>query len=153
MLAVLGGYDGLREWCLEHPALLNQRGIKSGKNAFERGKVFGHDFFLAHAEERVIHWTIAAEVEDVPSAVLSGRAEISMLEQAGERVATVAYVDPVAIGELAVEGQNEAVRAIGLSPVVALAVVVRQSGNEATGQARGQCGDDAIKGTLSLAAL
>ena len=58
-----------------------------------------------------------------------------MLEHAREGVALVAYVNPVAIGQLTVKGEDEAVRPVCLSPLVLFAVIVGQSGNESAGKA------------------
>src|SRR5579884_2591863 len=79
------------------------------------------------------------------SGSVRGRAIVGMLDQAGKRIAWVAGIDPVAIGQLAVKRENEALRAICLPPIVTLAIVLGERGNQATGEAGGQSGNDLIK--------
>src|ERR1700680_3576259 len=101
------------------------------------------DLFFAQFEEWVVHWAIVAEVEQVSSAVFGWRAIVGMLDQAGEGIAGVAGIDPVAIGHLAIQRENETLRAVRLPPVVSLAVIFGQRGYEAAGEARCHRRDDA----------
>src|SRR5579859_4021974 len=81
----------------------------------------------------------------MPAVVLGWWAIVSMLDQTGEGIAGIAGIDPVAVGHLAVQRENEALRAVCLAPVVTDAVIIWQGGYEATGQARRHGGNDAVK--------
>src|SRR5439155_19004200 len=109
--------------------------------------------FLAHFEQGISHQAIVAEVDQVPPSILAGGTEISMLKQAGERITWITDVDPVAIRKLPIQGQDEALRPISLAPFVPGPVVLRQGRNKATGKTSGQCGDDPVNCSFSLAVL
>src|SRR5579884_845913 len=125
MLAVLRGDDGLGERGLEEPHLLHPLRREIGPDALQVRQKLLENLFLAHLEKRVIHRAVVAEVDEVASAILRGRAEIGMLEEAGEGIAGVADVDPVAIGHLAIKRENKALRAIRLAPLVLRAILLR----------------------------
>src|SRR5947209_6412835 len=116
MLTILGSNNRLGEGSLEHPALLHPGRIEGGNKALEMGQELGHHFLFAHREERIVHRAIVAEVEEVPPAVFVSRTEVGMLKEAGEGVARITNIDPVAVGHLAIQGKDETVSAIRLSP-------------------------------------
>ena len=137
VLTILSGYNRLGEGSLEQPALLYPGRIECGDNALEMRKELCHHFLFAPGEERIIHWTIVAQVDEVSSTILSRRTEVGMLEEAREGIAWVTNVDPVAIGQLVIEGKNETMSAVCLPPVVFDTLVLWQSRNETTGEPRG----------------
>ena len=98
------------------------------------GHKLGKYLFLAHFEQWIVHRAIVAEVDQVPPSILPAWTEIGMLKQPGERIARIAYINPVAIGELAVQGQDKALRPVGLAPFVPGPVVLRQGRNKAAGK-------------------
>ena len=122
-MAVVGGDDGLGKGSLEEPGFLYPFLIKGRVDTFEVRLEFVEDVLFAHFEERVVHGTVVAEVDEVPAAIFRGRAVVGVLEEAGEGIAGVADVDPVAVGQLAIQGEDEALGSVCLSPVVAVAVV------------------------------
>ena len=117
------------------------------------GAEIREDLFFAHFEEWIVHGAIVAKVDEVASAVFGGGAKVGMLEEAGERIAWVADVDPVAIGKLAIKGEDEALGPIRLAPVILLAIVCGKSGDQAAGEAGGQGGDDAVDRPSALTGL
>src|SRR5258708_19601384 len=76
-----------------------------------------------------------------------------MYTQTGEKIARVTGVDPIAIGELAVQRKYETLRAIGLPPIITRAVIAGQRGYEATGEASWQGRNDAVNRPCPLARL
>src|SRR5258708_12275375 len=74
-----------------------------------------------------------------------------MYTQTGEKIARVTGVDPIAIGELAVQRKYETLRAIGLPPIITRAVIAGQRGYEATGEASCQGRDAAVNRPCPLA--
>src|SRR5579875_3783054 len=99
MLAVVGGDDGLCVGSLEEPAFPHPGGVEVRYNALKMREVQRHYLFFAHLEQRVIHRAVVAQVDQVSSTVLARRTEVGMLKQAGERIAPITDVDPVAIGQ------------------------------------------------------
>src|SRR5256714_15029652 len=95
---------------------------------------------FVHFEQWYIQRPVVAEVDQVPPSIFAGGTEISMLKQAGERIAWITDVDPVAIGELPVQGQDEALCPVSLAPFVPGPVVLGQGRNKATGEASRQRG-------------
>src|SRR2546429_9156448 len=108
---------------------------------------------LAHFEQGIIHRPVVAEVDQVPPSIFTGGTEISMLKQAGERIASITDVDPVAIRELPVQGQVEALRPVSLAPFVPGPVVLGQGRHKATGETSWQRGDDPVNCPCALAGL
>src|ERR1700730_851196 len=97
-----------------------------------------------------MHGAVVAEIEQGTPAVLGWWAIVGVFDQAGKGVAGVAWIDPVAVGHLAIKREDQALGAVGLTPVIARAVIGGERGYEATGEARGEGGDDAIKCPRSL---
>src|SRR6266700_108336 len=89
-------------------------------------------FFFAHFEQRIIHWAVVAQIDEMSSTIFASRTDICMLKQPRERVAGITDINPVAIGQLAIESENETLRPIGLPPLVLVAVVLRQGGYKPT---------------------
>ena len=89
----------------------------------------------------------------MPPSIFAGGTEISMLKQAGERIAWITDVDPVAIRELPIQGQDEALSPVSLAPFVPGPVVLGQGRNKATGEASRQRGDDPVNCPCALAGL
>ena len=82
-----------------------------------------------HLEEGIIHGPIVAKIDEMPATVFGGRLIIGMLNKTGKRIAWIARIDPIAIGKLAIQGENQAVRAIGLPPFIFSAIIGGQCGN------------------------
>ena len=85
-----------------------------------------------------MHGAVVAEIEQVTPAVLGWWAIVGVFDQAGKGVAGVARIDPVAVGHLAVECEDQALSAVGLAPVIARAIIGGERRYEATGEARWQ---------------
>src|SRR5216683_7278617 len=105
---------------------------------------------LAHREQCVIHRSIVAQVDQVPSPIFSGRTEVGVFKQAREGKTRVADIDPVAVRKLVIQRENETMSAICLAPFVLCTVVLGQRGNEAAGEASRQRRDHAIHCPRSL---
>src|SRR2546423_14021797 len=89
--------------------------------------------------------TVVRDIEQVTPAVLGWWAIVGVFDQAGKGVAGVAWIDPVAVGHLAVKREDQALGAVGLAPVVTRAVIGGERGDEATGEGRGEGGGGATK--------
>src|SRR5579885_450043 len=152
MLAILSCHNRLGKRRVKKPALLNPGRLKRGHDALNVRHELRDDLFLTHSKERIVHCAIVAEVHQVPPTIFGGRAKVCMLDHSHKGVATIANVDPVAaLGQLAVQREDQAVRAIRLTPVIFCAVVVRERGNESAGEARRQRREHAVKLPRSLA--
>src|SRR6266849_4909561 len=153
MCAILGRHYRLSKGGLEHPALLYPSRLKSWHDPFKVGEILTERLLLTHSEERIVHRTIVAEVDKVSSFILGRETEVGVLEQTRERKPRVTDIDPVAVGKLAVQGEDQAMGTICLAPVVPGAVFTGQCGNEAAGKARWQGRDHAVNHPGSLACL
>src|SRR6266487_4547569 len=116
MLTIVCGDYWLGERSLEEPAFLHPCWLKSRVDTFKMRQGRLKDGFFAHFEEGIIHRSIVAEINEVPSAILRGRSKVGMLNKAGKRIAWIAGIDPIAIGQLAIQGEYETLRSIGLTP-------------------------------------
>ncbi len=130
MLAVLRGDNWLRERSLEEPAFLHPFQFKRRVDTFEIWQKLLKNITLAHLEQRVIHWSIVAEIDEVPSAIFCGWTKVGMLYKTGKWIPRITRIDPVAIGKLAIKGEYKALCAIGLTPIIACAIIVGQCGYE-----------------------
>src|SRR5262249_21712297 len=153
MCAILGRHYRLSKGGLEHPASLHPIRLKNWHDPFKVREIFSEHLLFTHSEERIIHWAIVAEVDEVPSLILRRRTEVGVFEQAREGKPAVTDVDPVAVRKLAVQGEDQAMSAICLAPVVSGAVFIRQCRNEATGKACWQGRDHAVNRPAPLARL
>src|SRR5579883_2533477 len=124
MLAILSSDDWLGKGSLEEPALLHPGWLESRVQAFEMGQELGQQFLFAHAKNGIVHSPVIPQVDQVTTAVLAGGSIVRMLDQAGKGIAGIDWIDPVAIGQLAIQRKDHALRAVGLAPVVAGLVVV-----------------------------
>src|SRR5579875_3176959 len=97
VFAILGCDNRLGEWGLEKPAFRNPRAVKSRIDAFEVGRGLFDDLLFAHFEEWIMHGTVVAQVNQVAPSIFGGWAVVRMLDQAGEGIAGIAGIDPVAI--------------------------------------------------------
>src|SRR5260370_11199877 len=153
MLAIRRCDDWLGKGSIEQPAFPYPPGAKSGGDSLEIWHKLLNDLFLAQLEERSIHRAIVAEIDEVAPAILRGRAEVGMFNQTGEKIARVTGVDPIAIGELAVQRKYETLRPIVLPPIITRAVIAGQLGYEATDDASCQGRDDAGERPCRLAGV
>src|SRR5581483_6852959 len=151
MLSILGCHNRLGKGRMKKPALLNPGRLERGYNVLNMRYELRDDLFLTHSKERIVHCAIVTEIRQVPPSVFGGRAKVCMLDHSHKGVATIANVDPVAVlGQLAVQRENQEVRAIRLTPVIFCAVVVRERGNESGGERRRQPSVHAVKLPRSL---
>src|SRR3974377_2407808 len=76
-----------------------------------------------------------------------------MLNKTGKRIAWIAGIDPIAISQLTIQGENEALRTICLPPVIPGSILAGQSWYETTGQTGCHGRDHTISGPGSVAGL
>src|SRR6266480_4478987 len=153
MLAVVCRDNGLRKRSLEEPAFLNPLTLKSRIHAFEVRQKLLQDFFVGHLEKWIIHGSIVAKIDEVPTAIFGGWLVIGMLNKAGKRIAWIAGIDPIAICKLTIKGEDEALRTICLPPVITSTIIVGQCWYETTGQAGSHGRDNTISRPGSLVGL
>src|SRR5207249_3832312 len=111
--------------CREQPALLHPLRLKIWSNALQMWQKLLQDFFFAHLEQGIIHRTIVAQIDEVPSTIFVSRTEIRMLKQTCEGITGIADIDPVAIGQLTIQSQNETLRPICLPPLIFSPIILR----------------------------
>src|SRR5215469_3086323 len=99
MLTIVRGHYWLCERSLEEPAFLHPRLLKSRVDTLKMRQERLKNVFFVHFEQGIIHRSIVAEINEVSSAILRGRSKVGMLNKAGKRIAWIAGIDPIAIGQ------------------------------------------------------
>src|SRR5690242_17971237 len=113
MFTIVGGNDWLCIWCGEHPALCDPCFREIWDEFFEMREEFLHDLFFAHFKEAVIHRTIIAQIDEVTATILCRCTQICVIDDTGEWIALIAYVNPVAVGERSIQSEDQTVCSIG----------------------------------------
>src|SRR5205809_2645903 len=132
MLTIVRCDNRLSERSLEEPAFLYPIRLKGRIDTFEMRQKLLQDFLLAQLEEGIIHRSIVAKINEVLSTILRRRLVIGMLNQTGKRVTWIAWIDPIAIGKLASQGEDETLRTICLTPIITSTIIIWQRWYEAT---------------------
>ncbi len=70
MLAIVRGDNWLGERSLEEPAFLYPIRLKSRIDTFEMRQKFLQYLLLVHFEQGIIHWSVVAKIDEVPSTIL-----------------------------------------------------------------------------------
>src|SRR5690348_14012285 len=109
MLAIICRDNRLSISSLKDPTLLHPALVKSRSNTFDMWEKFCQNCLFAFYQERIIHRSVVAQVDQMASTILGWCTKVSMFDQAGKGKTCIANVDPIAIvGELSVQGQNQA---------------------------------------------
>src|SRR5690349_22740796 len=124
MLAIICCNNWLGIGSLKEPALLYPALIKSRGDTFDMREKFCQYCLFAFDQERIIHRSVVAQIDKMASTILGRCTKVSVLNQTGKGITCITNVDPIAVGELTVQGQNQAVCAICLSPVIALPIIL-----------------------------
>lgn len=130
---------------LRHP-----RFIEVGVQLLDIGGVLVEHLRRALAEQRVIHRQVVAQIEQAAAPVLGGVNQVGMLNRGEEGVVGFEDAHPVgAFDHLVVEGEDEAGRAISLTPVVLRHVVGGQPLGQPHKQAAGEGANQAVEAKLA----
>ena len=153
MLTIVRCDNRLSERSLEEPAFLYPIKLKGRIDTFEMRQKLLQDFLLAQLEEGIIHRSIVAKINEVLSSILRRRLVIGMLNQTGKRVTWIAWIDPIAIGKLASQGEDETLRTICLTPIITSTIIIWQRWYEATGKPGRHSGNYTVSRPGSLAGM